>query len=113
MNTGRVLRSVTDLIVRCLDPDAIVVFGSVAQGRARPDSDLDLFVIGRFTEPRSRRGLELRGLVGQFAIPIDLHLMTATEFEAEARQPFSLARTVQQHGIRVYEKGASRSRNAP
>ena len=104
MKTERVLQSVTDLIVRCLDPDAVLVFGSVAQGRARADSDLDLLVIGRFTQPRSRRGTELRGLVRRYAVPIDLHLMTPEEFEAEARQPYSLAHTIRHHGRCLYGK---------
>ena len=41
MNAQPALESVVDLIVRCVDPDAILLFGSVAQGRARRDSDVD------------------------------------------------------------------------
>lgn len=106
MKTDRILRSVTDLIVRCLDPDSIVLFGSVAQSRARPDSDIDLLVVGRFDEPRSRRGIELKGLLGRYALPIDLHLLTAGEFKTEMRKPFSLAGTIQRYGIRLYERAA-------
>jgi predicted nucleotidyltransferase len=104
MKAERALGSITGLIVRCLDPEAVWLFGSVAQGRARPDSDIDLLVIGRFTGPRAARGAELLGLLEQYALPVDLHLLTRGEFEEEAGRPFSLAGTIRRYGVPLYRR---------
>jgi predicted nucleotidyltransferase len=51
------LREIVRRIVAVAAPESIVLFGSAARGKARPDSDLDLLVIksgdfhhGRLTE---------------------------------------------------------------
>jgi predicted nucleotidyltransferase len=41
------LREVLRRLVRDLDPEQIWLFGSRAEGRHRPDSDFDLFVVTR------------------------------------------------------------------
>ncbi|MGM0561900.1 MAG: nucleotidyltransferase domain-containing protein [Pseudomonadota bacterium] len=106
MNTDQVLRSIVKLIIRCVDPDLVMLFGSVAQGRARVDSDIDLLVVGNFVEPKPLRALELKGLLSSLAVPVDLHLRTPEELEAERRQPFSLIDTTVRYGILLYERGA-------
>jgi predicted nucleotidyltransferase len=44
-NEAQALRLVLDRIVAASDPRAIYLFGSRAEGRARPDSDFDLVVV--------------------------------------------------------------------
>jgi uncharacterized protein len=39
------LRALVDKLIRGLSPRAVYLFGSRAEGRARPDSDFDLLVI--------------------------------------------------------------------
>lgn len=104
MRTERVIQSIVDLIVRCVDPETIMLFGSAAQGRARADSDIDLLVVSRLREPKPLRALELKGLLDSWAVPVDLHLRTPAEMEAEIRLPFSLAGTAVRHGIVLYKR---------
>jgi predicted nucleotidyltransferase len=58
------------------DVQALVVFGSRAWEGARPDSDLDLLVIGTEDriEPEEQipRWQELRGALGDVGVPVDL-----------------------------------------
>ncbi len=105
MRTERTVLSVVELVVRCLDAEAVYLFGSAARARARPDSDLDLLVVGHFCEPRHRRGIELRGLLAAGVVPVDLHLRTPGEFSRECREPHSLANTVLHYGQLVYQRG--------
>lgn len=105
MNTDRVIRSIAKLIIRCVDPDLILLFGSVAQGRDRTDSNIDLLVVGNFREPKPLRALELKGLLSSLAVSVDLHLRTLEELEAEKHQPFSLIDTTIRYGIVLYERG--------
>ncbi len=48
MKLDKTLRSITELIVRCCDPDEIILFGSYAKGNAQVGSDLDILVIANF-----------------------------------------------------------------
>ncbi len=65
--------------------ERVLLFGSQATGRARPDSDYDLIIVAdRFRTIRDlRRGIGLRDLyydVGGNA-PLDLFCLTPEEFE--------------------------------
>ena len=102
VSPDRALEAITGLIVRTYDPDAVILFGSVAQGRAGPHSDIDLLVIGPFTAPRSLRGRELTGLFDQYAMPVDVQYYTPGEFSSEARDPRSFAAMVQRHGTPLH-----------
>ena len=79
MNTDRVIKSIVKLIIRRFDPDLVMLFGSVPQGRARVDSDIDLLVVGNLVEPKPLRTLKLKGLLSSLAVPVDLHLRTPIE----------------------------------
>lgn len=102
MNIEKIVQSVTELAVRCLDPDTVILFGSVAQGRTRVDSDIDLLVVSRFREPKGLRAAELRGLLGNCPLAVDLKLYTADELVAEVENPHSLASTALAQGILLY-----------
>jgi predicted nucleotidyltransferase len=43
--TDVLLKKMTDLIVKEIAPQKVILFGSHARGTARPDSDLDFMVI--------------------------------------------------------------------
>lgn len=78
-------------IVEGCRPIAAGTFGSYAVGLAREGSDLDLFVIQRTTLPKPAR----RRAIGQhlFGVmhPLDIHVFTPEEFEADAREELSFA----------------------
>jgi uncharacterized protein len=96
------LPPITELIARTFDPEEIILFGSCALGRARPDSDIDLMVIGDFREARAERKRLLHGAFNGFAVPVDVQLYTRDEFESEARDPGSFAATVRRQGVRLH-----------
>ncbi|MFH1567254.1 MAG: nucleotidyltransferase domain-containing protein [Gemmatimonadota bacterium] len=68
-------------IVRECDPEQIIVFGSAANGRWRPDSDLDLLVVMESDLPRHRRAAPLRMLFDPYPCPMDILVYTAEEVE--------------------------------
>lgn len=73
---GEALRKGLEALASRAHVKALVVFGSRAREGGRPDSDLDLLVIG--TEARIRpdeqiqRWQELRNVLGNVSIPVDL-----------------------------------------
>jgi uncharacterized protein len=77
------LRDIVDAIVREVDPQEVVLFGSWAKGTAKPDSDLDLLVIEREPfGPRHDRRNELRRIrraLSSFRISKDILVFSADE----------------------------------
>jgi uncharacterized protein len=70
------LRKGLEVLANRDEAQALVAFGSRACEGARPDSDLDLLVIGREarTEPEEhiQRWQELRTALGDVGVPVDL-----------------------------------------
>lgn len=82
---NHLLQEMVDVIVREVDPEAIILFGSRARGDAGPDSDVDLLVIESepFSQQRSRRLEATRLYTALRNMPVskDLLLYSREEFE--------------------------------
>jgi predicted nucleotidyltransferase len=104
MKLEKALRSIIDLIIQCCDPDEIVLFGSYAKGNDQPGSDLDILVIGEFMESKYLRVQEMKDLLDQFPIRMDLHLVTPEEIAVESRKPFTFLNSIQSNSISLYKK---------
>src|SRR6266550_2912956 len=81
--TEEMLREMVDTIVREVDPEQIILFGSRAREDARPDSDVDLVIIekepyGKNRSRRLRAGALYRALMA-FPPPTDLLLFSEDE----------------------------------
>jgi predicted nucleotidyltransferase len=78
-------------LVRRLSPLAVGVFGSYATGAAKAASDLDVVIFvdvtARAGDPRRPVVAALRGVFH----PVDAHVFTPEDFEAEATQRLSFA----------------------
>lgn len=79
------LSSAVDRIVAAVQPLCIILFGSRANGDARPDSDVDLLVIenGSFNTRHSRMNeiSRIRLALSGFNYPADILLRTTEEIE--------------------------------
>jgi uncharacterized protein len=71
-------------------PEAILLYGSYAQGNAREDSDIDLIVVsGDFRDMNLRERLELLGLAaGRVFEPIEALGYTSDELDANRKGTF-------------------------
>ncbi|MEO3859546.1 nucleotidyltransferase domain-containing protein [Acrocarpospora sp. B8E8] len=81
MRTERVVQAALSRVLRCVDAQAVILFGCAAHDRTRPDSDIDLLVV---TGPGTRRReltRELHDQFSTFAIPVDVHLVTTEDLE--------------------------------
>jgi predicted nucleotidyltransferase len=100
----RTLRSITDLIVRCCDPEKVLLFGSYAKAQENADSDLDILVIGNFRESPYLRGHEVQELLRRYPIGIDLHLMTPAEVAVASQKPYGFVNSVLAGSVVLYRK---------
>jgi predicted nucleotidyltransferase len=99
------LEPLLERIVARLAPEEVWLFGSRAEGRARPDSDYDLLVVMADGTPEAdldivATWMRVRGL----DIPADIVPCTRAEFEEEKHEIDTLARAAFLRGRRIYER---------
>jgi predicted nucleotidyltransferase len=84
--------------------DRIILFGSHAQGRAAPDSDVDLLIVADSDLPRLKRLQNLYASAPRRDFPVDLLWYTPEEIEEHAGQNLTLVGRILQDGIVLYEQ---------
>ena len=96
-----------ELIVDACAPQRVVLFGSHAKGQADTASDIDLLVIGDFPVAPAALTAELRQLLSQWPVVVDLHILSTEEFVHATQAPHSFPGSVVPTGMAIYEKGRS------
>jgi predicted nucleotidyltransferase len=101
------LEPLLERIVARLCPEEIWLFGSRAEGRARPDSDYDLLLVMPDDSPGDHLDVvSAWTLVQGSDIPADIVPCTRAEFEEEKFEIDTLARAAFLRGRRIYERRA-------
>jgi predicted nucleotidyltransferase len=91
-------------IVRELQPEKIILFGSYAYGDPTPDSDVDLLVIMETDAPRRERYLAVSRLLVPRPFPVDILVKTPLEIQqAFQRNDFFIKEIVTQGRV-LYEQ---------
>lgn len=74
------IKDVVGRLVSVFSPAIVLLFGSRARGDARSDSDVDLLVVWKDENPPARRAAAVRLALGRIGFPIDLAVLTPSEF---------------------------------
>lgn len=100
------LKEVVDRLVAALKPFRIYLFGGRAEGRARPDSDFDLAVVFRDTDPGSDADYDdvYAPLLG-LGVGCDVVPCRRSEFEEVLADPTNPWQQVWASARIVYEYG--------
>jgi len=102
--TDSALSRIIDVVVRTLDPDTIILFGSRARGDAREDSDFDICVLkDGITKRRPLARKLYRALYGVGA-PVELIVETPGVFLKNKDNPHLIYRDIARYGKIIYEK---------
>jgi len=91
-------------IVARIQPQKVMIFGSYAKGTATIKSDLDVFVIKDTMLPMAIRAEDLKPMLSQTLIPVDVRIYTPDEVEEYGGEPFSFVNSVLRTGKTVFEK---------
>ena len=94
-------------VVAAFSPVRVIVFGSVARGEDREDSDLDLLVLFEDLAGDRRRLMgQIRGAIGA-PIPIDVLVASVEQFDAGKDANGSAFYWPAREGRVVYERPAA------
>jgi len=75
------IQQMVSLIVKKFQPDQIILFGSHARGKARPDSDVDLLIVMPVEGSRRDKAIEIGIALQGFRVPKDIIVTTPKDFE--------------------------------
>lgn len=98
------LEKLRDLIVNAIPVEQIYLFGSYAYGKARQNSDLDLYVVLKDDLPMRDldAGLQIRLAIDRKkSMPVDIIAKKKRDFISRL-DVISLERIVTRDGIRIY-----------
>jgi predicted nucleotidyltransferase len=98
------LEEIVRRLVKAVDPDRIVLFGSWARGDARPDSDVDLLIVKDTTEPAYRRAVPAYRALSGIGIPKDILWRTPAEVEDWSQVQTYITTRALNEGKILYEK---------
>jgi len=93
---------VVKIIAEAIHPQKIILFGSRATGKARPDSDLDLVIIYEGEKSKRQIKLDIHRLLEPASLPMDLFVLTPEEMLRQRHVANTLAREIAERGVTVY-----------
>ncbi|MFM8444316.1 MAG: nucleotidyltransferase domain-containing protein [Methylococcus sp.] len=100
------IQELVTTIVREVNPDTVILFGSQARGDARPDSDVDVLIVDPepFTPHHSRRQETARLYLAlrKLRVAKDLLLYSRAEFERLRDSKHHIIGRAQREGRVVY-----------
>jgi predicted nucleotidyltransferase len=94
-------------IVKAVDPDKVILFGSHARGTQREYSDLDLLVIKPGSYNRLDLMQQIDSLFWDMSVPTDVVVLTPDQVERELQLGNTFLRVqVLQRGRLLYERSS-------
>ncbi len=98
-----ILNLVEKIACRIL-PTKIMLFGSYAKGTATNRSDLDLFIIKNTHLPMLHRTEEVRALLPNLLVGVDVHIYTPEEVQEYGAEEYSFVHSVMKTGKILYDE---------
>ncbi len=101
--TSELLNRISSCIVKGVQPEKIVLFGSYAWGTPHRDSDVDLFVVVPSSDqPSYKRARAVYRCLRDIAVPFDVIVQTHDELERTASIASSFEHKVMEQGKVLY-----------
>ena len=95
---------IKEKIVKEINPEKIILFGSYAWGEPDENSDVDLFIIQNSKEPRRERQTYLRRKLFGSGVPMDLIIYTPNEIESRLNIGDFFIKKILNQGKILYEQ---------
>jgi len=96
------VRLIISRIAKAVSPRAILLFGSRVRGEANAESDVDILVVWRDEEPPTFRSAAVRRAIGHQPLPLDIAVVTPSEFEQFKARPAHIVGIASREGVIVH-----------
>ncbi len=91
-------------IAQTFHPLRIILFGSLARGEARPDSDVDLLVVLPHIDDKRQTTIEIRRALADLPVAKDIVVTTPEEIELRGNLVGTVLRPALREGRVLYER---------
>jgi len=98
------IKEIVDKIIKAVDPEKIILFGSYANGTANKHSDLDLCVVVDEKSDRNFVYEKLADTLWEFLIPVDIIIYSQTDFYEWQNVKMAFPTIIMRTGKILYEK---------
>ena len=98
------LEQIVQHIVRALDPEQVILFGSYAEGRATADSDLDLLAVTQHPMTCVERQERLSGLFQGLPLPVQVITISRQGYDETRGVIGGIAYPATKYGRILYER---------
>ncbi|MGH7453572.1 MAG: nucleotidyltransferase domain-containing protein [bacterium] len=102
------LRHLVDILIREVEPDSIILFGSRARGDNEERSDYDICVLKTGVPHRRSLAKQIYRLLYDTGMPVDIIVETPERFDQLKDNRFLVYKDIAKHGQVIYERQNSR-----
>jgi len=100
----RAIRALVKQIAEKFQPEKIILFGSYAYGKPKPESDVDLLVVMETSLRSRQQRLEISRALSPRPFPLDIIVRTPRELEERIALGDIFLREIMTQGKVVYEQ---------
>lgn len=101
------LKNLVDLLVREIEPDQIILFGSRARGDNDERSDYDICVLKTGVAHRRNLAKQIYRSLYDFDLPVDVIVETPERYAELKNNRFLIYKEIAKHGQVIYERPSS------
>ena len=101
------LRYLVDILIREVDPDRIILFGSRGRGNNQERSDYDICVLKTGVAHRRKLAKQIYRLLYDIDVPVDIIVETPERFDQLKDNRFLIYKDIAKHGQVIYERQSS------
>lgn len=101
------LRHLVDILIREVEPDRIILFGSRASGDNEERSDYDICIIKTGVVHRRQLARQIYRLLYDFDVPVDVIVETPERFDHLKNNRFLIYQEIAKHGQVIYDRKTS------
>jgi predicted nucleotidyltransferase len=98
------LKNAVDIIVRAVNPDKIILFGSRARGDHKKSSDYDLLVLKEGVPHRREMVWKIEKSLRGTCFDADIIVETPKHFKELVSDPYMVYASINKEGKTIYEK---------
>ena len=107
----KTIREIIDYSIRVIQPEKIILFGSMATKTNNVHSDLDLLVITEEVNSKKYFQEKVQNFAKELSLRTDILIYSPSEIEKECQKPYSFIGAIIKGGNIVYLNGNNLEKN--
>lgn len=98
------IERIRDYIIYLIQPETIILFGSVAHGKNNIYSDVDILIVSETTANKSNLAKQIQSFVNEFSLHVDVLIRSQKEVADACSSQYSFLKEVVKNGKEIYKK---------